>query len=343
MEIGVCGYGYTGSSALVSLIREFSNVIYLDGGLDFEFTLSYVSDGLEDLEFNLVENPSKGARCDIAIYRFQLLIDELERSYNRFTGNTFRQLAEHYLSSLIQVKWKGIRVFEYSRNPNKRIEKLIRAKLYTTLKKRGHDIRCFPLKDRYLSIYPDEFLNKTQSFIQKILEYNNKYKAILLEQPFSCGDPLRSMRFFNNPICFIVDRDPRDLYVLCKRVFGTSALFIPTDTVEHFIEYYKRVRDDRKWKGSNKVFRVQFEDLIYNYDDSVKHIGALLEGIGEHTNRNFYFNPEFSKANTNIYSKFKEDESDVIKIENELSDWLFSFPSIADGDKDVDLNSYTFL
>ena len=343
MEIGVCGYGYTGSSALVSLIREYSNVIYLDGGPDFEFTLSYASDGLEDLEFNLVENPSKGTRCDIAIYRFMLLIDELERSYNRFTDNTFRSLAEDYLSDLIQVKWKAIRVFEYSRNPSKRIEKLIRTKLYATLKKRGYDIRCFPLKDRYLSIYPDDFLQKTQNFIKRILEFDSKYDAILLEQPFSCGDPLRSMRFYNDPICFLVDRDPRDLYVLCKRIFGTSALFIPTDKVEHFIEYYKRVRDDRKWKGSNKVVRIQFEDLIYNYEDSIKHIEKILEGIGNHTEKQRYFKPEFSKANTNIFSKFKEDYSDILIIEKELSDWLYKFPSDTEVEKEVDLNSYTFL
>ena len=116
MILGICGYGYTGSGALISLLMEFEGVRYLNNRAVQEFTLSYISDGLEDLEFNLVNNPSKGTRCDVAIYRFKLLVDYYERNYNRFTNNKFKQFSYEYLDKLIQIKYKGVRVFEYQRS-----------------------------------------------------------------------------------------------------------------------------------------------------------------------------------------------------------------------------------
>ena len=344
MEIGIGGYGYTGSSALFSLLQEFSNIKHIDGGEDFEFTLSYISDGLEDLEFHLMESPSKGTRCDIAIYRFLLLIDSLERSYNRFTNGRFKTITEDYLNKLIQVEWKGIRVFEYQSSKWKQIERLIRMSLHILLKKRNIDIRCFPYRNRYLSIFPDDFLNHTKTYVSNILEANGKYDCMLLNQPFSIGDPLRSMRFFKEPKCIVVDRDPRDLYVLCKNVFGTSALFIPTDSVEHFIEYYKKVRDDRKWKDSNLVMRVQFEDLVYKYDSTIDKIKLFLgDVIGNHTNKKKCFNPDFSIKNTNVFNNFPNDKSNIVLIEKELTKWLYNFQDKENSISVSELNSYTFL
>ena len=97
MILGICGYGYTGSGAVISLLKEFEGVNYLHNKDVQEFTLSYISDGIEDLEFNLVSNPSKGTRCDVAVYRFKLLIDFYERNYNRFTNKKFKKYSYEYL------------------------------------------------------------------------------------------------------------------------------------------------------------------------------------------------------------------------------------------------------
>lgn len=344
MEIGIGGYGYTGSSALFSLLQEFNNVKYIDGGEDFEFTLPYVSDGLEDLEFSLVHNPSKGSRCDIAIFRFQCLVDMLERSYNRFTNGRFREITADYLSRIIQVEWNGVRYFEYERNKSKQLERLIRMRIQVYLKKHGIDFRCFPLRKRFLSVYPADFLSATQKYMSDILEAKGEYDYLLINQPFSIGNPLNSMKFFKDPKFIIVDRDPRDLYVLCKNVFKTSALFIPTDTVEHFVEYYKRVRDDRQWKESKDVLRIQFEDMVYKYDNTImKIVDFLGVGIGEHTKKGCFFNPEFSIKNMNVFNNFTNDKSAISFIERELKNWIYLFPDESNSTTLADLNSYTFL
>ena len=117
MIIGVCGYGYTGTGAVFSLLKEYSDVKCLPGGRDdIEFTISYVPDGLEDLEYHLCINPSKGVGCDSAIYRYQLLINDFSRSHNRFTDNRFRTISEAYIESIIQVKYTAYRTFEYDRS-----------------------------------------------------------------------------------------------------------------------------------------------------------------------------------------------------------------------------------
>lgn len=344
MEIGVCGYGYSGSGAVICLLKEYEGINYLDGKTVFEFSISYVSDGLEDLEFNLCKNPSKGTRCDIAIYRFKKLVDFYERSYNRITNNQFRRFANDYITDLIQAKWKAYRVFEYERSKTGMLVRRILGMINTIVKKRGIDYNCFPIRERYLSIYPNNFVPATKKFINNILTSGGDYNCLLLDQPFSIGNPLNSMRFFEDPKCIIVDRDPRDLYVMAKNIYGTNALFIPTDTVDNFIEYYKRVRDDKLYKNSNNILKIQFEDLIYKYHDTVSKIEEFLEfKIGKHVDSYRYFNPAISCANVNVYRSFPQDEEAIGLIENHLSMWLYDFPTETNENAVQNLNQFTFM
>jgi len=344
MELGVCGYGYTGSGALVSLLKEFDGISFLGGNV-FEFTLSYTNDGLEDLEFSLCTNPSKGTRCDTAIYRFKLLVDMYERSYNKFTQGNFREIAYKYLDSLIQVRWQGIRTFEYERSPFalKRFERRLRGLASYILKKHNIEYRTFPLTERYLSVCPESFVEKTKQFVSSILEYNGQYKCLLLDQPFSVGNPLNSMKFFNSPKCIIVDRDPRDLYVMAKHVYGMNAIFIPTDTVDNFIEYYIRIRDKRYWSESDSILFIKFEDLIYKYDETVNKIISFVGPcIGQHFKKKQFFKPDVSIANTNVFNQFPNEKDAIAKIERDLKEWVYPFENKYSTDYSIKLSDFTF-
>jgi hypothetical protein len=152
------------------------------------------------------------------------------------------------------------------------------------------------------------------------------------------------MKFFSDPRCIIVDRDPRDLYVMVKNVYGMNAMFIPSDTVEHFIEYYKRLRDDRLWKGADKILFIRFEDLIYKYAETVgiieKFVGPVL---GTHVKPKEFFNPEVSIANTNVFGKFPQDAEAIKRIEVELSEFLYPFDNEKKpSEANVDLNYFTY-
>ena len=158
MIIGICGFGYTGSSALFSLLTEFSNISsYGTIKNDFEFNISYTPDGLEDLEYNLCLNPSKGVRCDIALYRFLNYAKAYKKSFNRITNGRFEFYTKSFIDGLISTKWKAYRTFEYERNPKRLIQWKVRGFLMNRFKKIGLNFYTFPKVDRYLSIFPCEF------------------------------------------------------------------------------------------------------------------------------------------------------------------------------------------
>ena len=64
--LGVCGFGYSGSGAVVDLLKNNDNIMYPEIG---EFTLTYLPDGLKDLRYNLFDNCSRFFSSDVAIMR----------------------------------------------------------------------------------------------------------------------------------------------------------------------------------------------------------------------------------------------------------------------------------
>ena len=341
MEIGVCGYGYTGSGALFGLLKEFENIKVFS---ENELYLSYAPDGLEDLEYILCKNPSKGVKCDIGIYRFKLLVRDYAKSLNKDTNGVFSKAAIEYVRNISQVRWKAYRLFEYERQKHKGIGRAARYHIhmffYRVFKK---DILCFPLTERYLSICPDNFHVETRLFVKKVLESKGVYNCLLINQPFSANNPLNSMQFFPDPKCIYVDRDPRDLFIMCKYIYGKEAMFIPTDTVENFITYYRNVR--KIVSDNERVLRLNFEELVYEYDDAIAKISNFLEGtIGSHTKKYEFFNPNISVKNTHVFSFYENEKESISKIEEELSSFLYQFPN--DGNKSLsvdELRTFTFI
>jgi len=148
---------------------------------------------------------------------------------------------------------------------------------------------------------------------------------IVLDQPFSADNPEKSFIFFDNPAAIIVDRDPRDLYLLAKEVLRSRASFIPTDNVYDFVTYYKVIRENRKKVvNTTKVLYLNFEDMIYEYKTTAEKIIAFL-GLKRHEKPLEYFNPEISKNNTQLFNKYTNYKKEIEYIEKELEEWLYPF------------------
>ena len=345
MIIGVCGYGYTGTGAVYSLLREYSNVYCLSGDKDIEFIITYTPDGLEDLEYHLCLNPVKASGGDAALYRFQLMCKDLKRSHDRYTNGKFMDITNDYLDSLIQVRWQAVRLFEYDRQPGyyRKYRKLFTNVARQFLNKRGIRFNGFPLRERYLSFEPDSFLEKSRAYVHNIIGDHGE-QCILLNQPFSSNNPGNSMRFFEDPFCIIVDRDPRDLYVMAKHIYGTNGSFIPTDNVSNFIKYYRTIRSGKNQYSNGKILKIHFEDLIYHYDETVSKIERFLDcKLGEHVQKFSRFKPEVSEKNTCVYQMYDEDVRDIQMIERELKDWLYDFESVKKIHSGSDLKEFIYL
>lgn len=328
MEIGVSGYGYSGSSAVLALIKEYDEICSSDSGRVFEFCLPYAPDGLLDLEYHLTKAPAKHLKGDIAIHRFKKYVNFIARSYNRETHDRFSSLTNAYLDEITQVSYRCRRLSDHGTNKAsifcEKLSSIIQTRAERLLKKR------VPIRKedtRYISVYPENFLENTKKYLQDIIEsagLRAEGKHALLDQPFPPNFPEQVFHFFEDPKAIIVNRDPRDIYVTVKHLTMSAGRFVPHDTVEDFVKYYRAIQTHSQKEDSERVLRISFEDLIYSYDETVKKIETFL-GISQHGNKKKFFNPDLSIKNTQLKDVFPEDKEDILYIESELKEFLYPF------------------
>ena len=129
----------------------------------------------------------------------------------------------------------------------------------------------------------------------------------------------------------VMKRDPRDVFLLNKYVWYYSPIGIRTAVPSLRTEAGDFVHD---WQRTVKqgfvqpnVLQVQFEDLVYNYDESVEKIEDFLGlSSSQHTRKHERFNPQNSIENTQVYNSEVEWKQEVGKIASALSNDLYDFP-----------------
>lgn len=336
MIIGVCGFNVTGSSAVSDLLAEFEDNQIID---QMEFLMPYYPDGLEDLDYHVNVQFSKYATSTVAIERFRRLIYVylVPVCTSKEQKERLLQVTEQFLASITQVKWRGYGAADYVLNCGRfykhgnlllAVENYIKKYIIKPIgKKRGSNIDIYPVHDMELSIAPEDFDVKARIYIKDILKVfgAEEGKNIVLDQPFTGNDPMKSFKYFENPIAIVVDRDPRDNYLFTKKFLLHVARQIPTDSVESFVEYYRLMRDNQKFQTNDpRVLHIRFEDLIYEYDATVAKIMAFC-GLKEHHHPRSIFEPNMSINNTQMFNKYPECKAEVEYIEKMLPDYLYPF------------------
>lgn len=331
MIIGLCGYGYTGSGALVDLLHEFPCCKSL--AIDFEFCLPYIPHGLEDLEIHLLEHPTRFFSSDVAIKEFRRLVayfDSPRGNYRRLSGPAFRQLSLDYIDSLTAVKWRGYSWDDPILCGPLRLTWRFRlvSRLISRYERRTGKRFPLPKSDViYMSVQPEDFLEKTRKYIRELLRSMGMegVERIVLNQPFDASDPCRTMRYFDDPRAIMVDRDPRDIYVLVKRHLGSEASFIPSENVDDFITYYQCVEKANVQQEDDRILRLCYEDLIYDYERTAERIIRFL-GLGDvQWQQKKYFDPAISIRNTQLYLRHPDLTEDIRRIEQALQSYLYPF------------------
>ena len=100
---------------------------------------------------------------------------------------------------------------------------------------------------------------------------------------------------------------------------------MPVDDVKTYVEYYRLIHENTaKNEDKNKVLRIRFEDLLYEYENTVSQIEEFI-GINNHVKPRECFKPHVSINNTQLFHKFKDMEDDVKYIEEHLSEYLYPF------------------
>lgn len=332
MFIGVCGYGATGSSAIVGLLKEYDEFTVCDKA---EIQEAFKVDGLQDLEYHLTKKYSRHISGDAAIKRFKESIKYYKTPMVKKTipPKEYIRISNEYIDSLVQGSWYGIDNIDYNTgHPFYNFIVLLYKKFVFPKYERitGHSFDHWPARKMYLSIQPENFYEKTcqytDALIKAVSGENNK--PVVFDQVFEGNNPENCFPFFRDPRAIIVDRDPRDLWLVAKYATRASgeARFMPREDVKVFVEYYRRLRMYQKKEDSQSLLFIQFEDAIYNYEETTNKIEKFLK-CSNHKYKKKYFKPEKSINNTQLFNnpKYSHCSEEIKYIEKELPEYLFDF------------------
>ncbi len=333
MRVLTCASFYeTGSSAVTDFFTEFDEVCSL--GI-YEYRFLHEPNGIADLEYNVVENPHRHNTSD-AIKRFMKYMKDLKKmgygGYDVF-GDQFLLLTEQFIDDIVELKthtwWnkdridKGILFYYVDRIYSllKRIQthNLTTSKKFSLLKGREWGY--------YTGIDEEAFLRAEKSFLNQLLCSANPDK-----KSFMCVDQMvppintkRFVRYFDDVKIVVVDRDPRDCYLVTKLI---TQVGVAPDNVKDFVEWYRIIRKYAKSEFDDPecVLRINFEDLCYAYDETeeklIRFAGLLPDGKRSRFTK---FDPQKAINNTNLKEKFKGYEEDIRYIEENLKEYLYPF------------------
>jgi hypothetical protein len=334
MIVNVCGFGWSGSGAYIDLLREYEEVTFPTKS-EWEFNFLWVPDGLYDLELKLCHKHCRIFDSALAINRFLAIAKEYGENYSRYDKvlkTSFYQLCEDYIKQLVDFRLEGYTLIHKLHPSNK--DRVIRQynRFISVLNSRHliskellYTLHIDNYKQMMVSYNPERFLDITQNFVSSIINRvrKDKNKILVLNQSLPPDMPQLFDHYFSE--ChktIVVRRDPRDQYILIKKLKGISRP-VPTE-IDDFILFYKKTIGETILPDSDTLLSIQYEDLIYNYISTIKKIENFL-GLKSHNRKMLFFKPEDSINNTQLVKIYPEFQEDVQRIEVELKPYLFNF------------------
>lgn len=328
------GYMGSGSSAITDLISEYKGYEAANGS--FEYVFMHCPNGLFDLEDKLLCG-NNAVRSDEALHSF---LQEMRELYSRkywWPGNykekfsvNFMKITEDFVESLIDFKPNFYWYYQEKLNFSRFIKMAIR-KVFLVIsggrialkKPLTHDTMWLSIPNK------EEYYAKAKKYVKELLiELGIEDNNLILDQLILPFNLTRMEHYFEeNAECFVVERDPRDVFISNKYVWTRQDCPIPypTDVME-FCEMYRKMRLMEIHSGNPHIHVIQFEDMIYRYEESVNSIQDILGLSNEdHERIKEMFNPERSINNTQLFrnQEYKV-ETDI--IEQQLSEYLYNFP-----------------
>jgi len=329
--VACTGYGGTGSSAITDLFKEFDYCLSM-GNEEFWFLQDY--DGISDLEYFLIDGNHR-SKVSFAIKRYKDYAEKNKVFYENFFGKEFISYTDKYLDSIVESKFRKAIVSAEETNG---LKKLFFFKISPFLQILFKKITFqyfdefspwFPVIEKSYA-YPSQkkFSKLTQQYTEKLfslLDPNNQYQTLILDQLVPTTNIKRYFNYVENLKVIIVDRDPRDLYLLNNIHWKGASYICNTDDVNEYISWYKAIRAHRKNENLiNNIIIINFEELVYEYDETLIKICDFLNvDIKSHISRKKYFNPEVSKNNTKLWLEPHNYESEIKLIEKELSEFCY--------------------
>ena len=336
MKIVTCAsYFATGSSAVTDLISEYDGVKSLT---KYEFRFLHDPDGVSELEYNLVENFNRH-NSGHALKRYRKLVEYysdhlLVRRYEPFFGNHWKELSYRYIDALTDFSYAGYWQYDfYDRGPWFEFwHKLPGRILSRTLWKVFPATRFATYHDVTLASHPTEekFLECTRAYTDALMQAANPENKpfVMMDQILPSSNIKRHMRYLNNTQAVIVDRDPRDVFLLEKYEYNEAPC---PKNVEDFCKWFRYCRETKNQEcyDDRKVLILQFEDLIYHYEETKQKLIAWV-GLKESDHREpfKYLDPRKSIKNTRYWVSHPQYRQEADRIAELLPEFLYDYSEI---------------
>lgn len=339
MKVITCASYYgTGSSAVTDLLSEFAPVYSMT---DYEFRFLQDIDGVADLEYYLVDNHNRH-NSGHALKRFKRLSDfnagtKFNKRYEPFFDNQYKKITDEYIASLTDFTFNGYWFYDlYDKGKFFYYRKQLLGKILRKLKIGNEEeslVNSLPNEMTYCSNPGREkFIQCTKEYIEKLMVAANKDKKeyIMVDQIVPPSNVYRYTKFFDWIKVIVVERDPRDIYILSKYVWKDRV--IPTDSVELFCKWYEYTRAHRKTEvyDSATTKLVQFEDLVYKYESTKEELISWI-GLSDeaHINPKKGFDPCVSIHNTKLWEKYPQYAAEVNRVAQLLPEYLYDYSGVS--------------
>ena len=350
------GFGDSGSSAVTDLLSEYEDIKSYNS--EWECTFLHAPDGLGDLEDAIREGHR--LKVDFAITRFIELCKYLDNQteYKTAFKNKFFELSIQFVEDFTDVKWNGMyeeRLPKFTSSLSKKQKRLISFAQtnYNISKSKQFDMyesdswrpNYVPYTDMYYSCDLQKFYECAKKYTSSLFELAaDGAERLYLDQllpPISINKYLNYIS--NNIKVFVVDKDPRDLFIV-ENLFNGSR-FIPYENINTFIKWYNSTRTKSlESYNTEAIYRCKLDDLVFDYENQCKKIEAFL-GIksAKHIKNLEKFNPEKSSVNIRLYEKYDNFTDEVKLIAKESTEFLAATYTYGNGVDKNDINKNHFV
>lgn len=364
MVISTSGYYCTGSSAAFNLLEEYESCTagklknWQIPGSDYEHIIMYTPDGVFDLEDKLLIGNSIH-RSDEALGRFHekmLLLYNANfmgmGGYKALFGKEFYATLENYMKHLVQFRVPGHWEYHYggSRfNLKKMLGSIRRTLMHQQI---IGDIYKMPYYDKpeylqYSFVTDQEFYALTKKFVYRyfsMLRGSDTEPNLILNHFLLPHNAFRIPNYFDDDFrLIIVERDPRDVFLILKHSteIDEDPSLLPIDNVEDFVSFWRRLRDNVKSIQDDRIIKIRFEDLIYNYDETTAFLERKCNLKPEdHLKKGQILRIEKSIYNTQLFRLDNKWNDEIAYIEKELPEFLYDFKTDIWKNKTISLENY---
>lgn len=336
--VNVSGFYYSGSSAMVDLLKEFK------GFYEANAEMRFIRDpyGIIPMEQTLVQHwdwiNSSAAVSDFLTFmklsaRPKGLFLPMGYGMEKNISPNFMKIAEDYVNELTDFTYK----MDFYHYKSKKsfwkyqtdryrwaIEHLTKGRLKTANRNIETCYFAHPTQER--------FNGATRKFFNRLFEghlNNDGETYIILDQAVPVNNTQVIHRYFDKAKMIIVDRDPRDIF--CDELKHDETLDKDNKTIEAARRYVVRSKAMRDGVVmDDDIMKVRFEDLIIHYEEIIKRVLDFL-GLSDeaHIEKKKFLKPEVSIKNIGIWKKYYNECKEAIDyISKELPDMCYNSSTI---------------